>query len=41
MWLSVASPAFHAAYLDTDEEPDGDVSIKPPESLFDDHQPPD
>jgi hypothetical protein len=41
VWLSVATPAFHAARLDTDNESDDEISIEPPEYLFEDHEPPD
>jgi hypothetical protein len=41
VWLSVATPAFHAAQLDTDEESEDKVSIEPPAFLFEDHKPPD
>jgi hypothetical protein len=41
VWLSVATPAFRSARLDTDDEIDDDVSTEPPESVIDDHEPPD
>jgi hypothetical protein len=39
VWLSIASPAFQATHLNTNEELDDDVSTKPPESLSDNHDP--
>jgi hypothetical protein len=40
VWLRLATPAFRADRLDTDDETVDDVSTEPPESLFHDHESP-